>query len=122
MTFLGRARSIALPLANLVVDVLARLGLRSRFYRVETVEDLPPHLRRKTLYVVAEGKVQMHAAMACPRGRCSDVVNMNLLPDDDPVWTLYVDAAGRPSLRPSVWRRTSCGCHFWLRGGRLDWC
>ena len=95
---------------------------KTRGYRVLVVEDLPSRLKPNTLYVVGEGPVAMYASMACPVRRCGEVLNMNLLPDDHPVWTLRQDADGRPSLRPSVWRKATCGCHFWLRDGELHWC
>ena len=98
----------------------ARFGLGT--YRVQRVEDLPARLKRKILYVVVEGETQIHASMACPRGRCGDAINLNLLPDDHPVWSLEVNGSGWPSTRPSIWRRTSCGCHFWIRNGKIDWC
>jgi hypothetical protein len=101
---------------------LGLFGFGPRPYRVQVVEDLPERLKPRVLYVVGEGSVQMHATMACPRGRCRDAVNMNLLPDDHPVWTLSIGSDELPSLRPSVWRKTSCGCHFWLRDGNLHWC
>jgi len=86
------------------------------------VEDLPDRLEPKTLYVVGEPACSYYAAMACPRRRCATVLTMNLLPDDRPLWRLSLDRKATPSLRPSVWRRSDCGCHFFLRDGRLDWC
>ena len=64
----------------------------------------------------------LHASMACPRRRCLKVLNMNLAPDECPQWSLTVDAKGKPTLAPSVWERTSCGCHFFLRHGKIVWC
>ncbi|WP_368669921.1 DUF6527 family protein [Beijerinckia sp. L45] len=60
--------------------------------------------------------------MACPRGRCSSPLNLNLMPDDHPMWTLQRHNHGLPSLAPSVWRKHDCGCHFWLRRGEVVWC
>lgn len=106
------------------LDALLRLPLfGSRAdYQVEVVEDLPDRLGRNTLYVVAEGGNALHASMACPRRRCATVLNMNLAPDESPRWFLTVNVKGVPTLAPSVWRRTDCGCHFFLREGRIDWC
>lgn len=95
---------------------------RHRRYRTVHVEDLPDRLKPRTLYVVGEPDFPLHASMACPRKTCSAVLNMNLAPDERPMWTLAQDAEGAPTLRPSVWRRTTCGCHFFLRCGRIDWC
>ena len=107
-----------------VADALSRLGWRwwRPAYRVEVVEDLPARLRGDVLYVVAEGGHPLHASMACPRGRCSTVLNMNLAPDETPRWSIGVSAKGAPTLAPSVWRRGDCGCHFFLRQGELEWC
>jgi hypothetical protein len=106
------------------VDALCRLrwfGWRPT-YRLNIVEDLPDRPRRDVLYVVAEGGYPLHASMACPRGRCATVLNMNLAPDEAPRWSLAVDDKGAPTLAPSVWRKRDCGCHFFLCQGRLDWC
>ncbi len=91
-------------------------------YRVVFVEDLPDRLGRKSLYVVGERACPHYAAMACPNRRCATILTMNLLPDDHPQWRLAVSQQGVPTLAPSVWRRTGCGCHFFLREGRIDWC
>lgn len=91
-------------------------------YQVQVVEDLPDRLQRAILYVVAEGGHPLHASMACPKGRCGTVLNMNLAPDETPQWSLTIDPKGAPTLTPSVWRRSGCECHFFLRHGRLDWC
>lgn len=93
-----------------------------RRYQACFVEDLPDRLERQKLYVVGERSCPHYAAMACPHRRCTTVLTMNLLPDDHPRWRMFVDPKGRPSLAPSVWRRVDCGCHFFLREGRIDWC
>jgi Family of unknown function (DUF6527) len=108
--------------AELFAGLARRLRRAPKIYQVRSVEELPDRLRSTVLYIVAEDSLPMHASMACPRGKCRDVLNMNLLPDDHPVWTLNVTADGRPSLRPSVWRKPGCGCHFWMRDGRVHWC
>ena len=90
-------------------------------YGIEVVEELPSRLNHRTLYIVAERGLQMQASMICPEG-CGTVINLNLLPDDHPVWRLGVDPAGRPTLHPSIWRRGECGAHFFMRAGRLVWC
>lgn len=93
-----------------------------RRYRAFFVEDLPDHLDQNKLYIVGEPTCAHYAAMSCPRHRCSTILTMNLLPDDKPLWQLALNKKGLPSLNPSVWRRVDCGCHFFLRNGRLEWC
>ena len=47
---------------------------------------------------------------------------MNLLPDERPRWSLTLNADGTATLYPSIWRNRGCHSHFWLRGGRIQWC
>jgi hypothetical protein len=90
-------------------------------YQIVTVDELPDALRTRTLYVLTEHGFQIQASMLCPEG-CGIVINLNLLPDDHPCWHLTVDAGGKPTLHPSVWRREGCRTHFFVRAGRIDWC
>ncbi len=101
---------------------LARWFARDRQYSVRFVPDLPARLARGHLYVVGDANQCHYASMACPKGACKINLNMNLLPDDHPVWRLRVNAEGRPTLHPSVWRTKDCGCHFVMREGKLIWC
>ncbi len=95
---------------------------RRCLYSLKQVEDLPDRLAHRTLYVVGEPSYPLHASIACPRRRCPTVLNMNLAPDERPQWSLTFDAKGKPTLAPSVWERTTCGCHFFLRNGKIVWC
>ena len=99
-----------------------RIVKRRSLYSLAETEDLPDRLARRMLYLVGEPGYPLHASMACPRGRCSTILNMNLAPDEQPQWSLQTDVNGRPTLTPSVWERTTCGCHFVLRNGRVEWC
>jgi hypothetical protein len=102
-------------------DLARRFG-RDRQYAIRHVPDLPPRLARGYLYVVGDADQCHYASMACPKGECKVRLNMNLLPDDHPMWKLSVDDQGRPTLHPSIWRTKDCGCHFHMRGGKLVWC
>jgi hypothetical protein len=99
---------------------LIKNGLK-KGYQAKRVVDLPRRLRQRTLYIITEGGLSIHASMLCPEG-CGAVINLNLLPDDHPCWRLIVDDRGKPTLHPSVWRREDCGAHFFLRSGRVIWC
>lgn len=89
-------------------------------YTITRVDDLPERPARGVLYVAEEEGTAWAASMACPGG-CGQVLHMNLLPDMAPVWRLTEHAEGAATLHPSVWRREGCGCHFWLRRGRIEW-
>jgi hypothetical protein len=115
LTALGLTLVLALWL---LAQIVARRRLR---YSTRKVEDLPARLEQGILYIVTEGEIRMYAAMACPRRQCTETLNINLLQDDHPVWRLIEHEDGSVSLHPSVWRRNECGCHFFLRSGKVNW-
>ena len=91
--------------------------------RVAFVESdsLPETLPRRGVIVAREEGELWSAGMMCPCG-CGDLLELALLEEARPRWSVGVDRCGRASLSPSVWRKTGCGSHFWLRRGRVRWC
>ena len=85
------------------------------------VDDLPESLRIYRVYLIHEDGHLWQVAMLCPCG-CSGVIQLCVLPESSPCWAVTMHADGTVSLSPSVWRTTGCQCHFFLRGGRIDWC
>jgi|CXWL01.1.fsa_nt_gi hypothetical protein len=89
------------------------------FHVVED-EDLPDMALPGKLHLIGEDGRYWIAAMRCPCG-CGELLEMNLLLDSEPVWTLGIDATV-PTLHPSVWRKNGCRAHYLLRSGRVIWC
>jgi hypothetical protein len=89
-------------------------------YRGQHVADLPEKLARDIVYIVGANGYDWSAAMLCPGG-CGKTLEMNLLPDAKPFWTLQEDHDRTVTLRPSVWLKTGCGCHYVLTEGRVRW-
>ena len=89
-------------------------------YRGQHVADLPDKLDSNIVYIVGADGYDWSAAMLCPRG-CGKTLEMNLVPDAKPVWKVTEHSDQTVSLRPSVWLRTGCGCHFVLSEGRVKW-
>lgn len=85
------------------------------------VEDLPDDLLPRTIYLAGEGGHLWCAAMLCPCG-CGDVIQLNLLEAVRPYWRVRELPDGTISIEPSVWRRKGCRCHFFVRGGLIEWC
>jgi hypothetical protein len=115
---MGHLRSLWNAIWRLVVAFFFQ---RRKVYRTEFVTDLPDKLKPNVFYVVEERGTRFHASMVCPEG-CGAILNMNLLTDDTPCWTLRYDDDGSATLIPSVWQKTGCGAHFFLRHGRIVWC
>ena len=89
--------------------------------RTKYIDEIPDTLKAKTVYIIGEGNYRWYAVMLCPGG-CGTVLHMNLMPDSRPKWSLTEHSDGTISLHPSIWRKTGCQCHFWLKNGRVQWC
>nr|WP_244530661.1 DUF6527 family protein [Salaquimonas pukyongi] len=59
--------------------------------------------------------------MQCPCG-CGDNLELMLLQEVKPNWSLKTQEHEPPTLLPSVWRQSGCRAHFWLRDGHIHWC
>jgi Family of unknown function (DUF6527) len=93
---------------------------RQLVYRGQHVADLPDKLARDIVYIVSSDGHDWSAAMLCPGG-CGKTLEMNLLPDAKPFWILREHPDRLVGLRPSVWLKTGCGCHYVLTEGRVRW-
>ncbi len=82
---------------------------------------LPERFAKNQLIHLIDDGEDWAAGLHCPCG-CGDVLEVALLQDAKPKWRLTIDAMGRPTLYPSIWRRDKCQSHFWVRGGRVYWC
>lgn len=99
-----------------------RAAFRPR-WRTAFVESdvLPSVLPQRRLVVAREDGELWSAGMNCPCG-CGEIIELGLFPEAEQSWTLEMDGHRRPTLLPSVWRRTGCRSHFWMRRGRIYWC
>lgn len=93
----------------------------NRIFRVLSVDDEPERLSPGVLYVLEDAGQTWTAIMKCPGG-CGQALHMNLIQDSKPVWTLTKNPDGSVSLSPSIWRKEGCGCHFWIRNSKINWC
>lgn len=99
--------------------------LKARFTRrlkLVTVNDQQAvKARRGELVLAREDGEDWSVHLRCPCG-CGKPLELLLIPEAKPHWGLAKDERGRPNLCPSVWLRTGCRSHFWVRGGNIDWC
>jgi hypothetical protein len=100
--------------------LLSWLPGRDRLYRAVHVTDTPDRPKKNLVYIVGEDGHDWSAVMNCPGG-CGKPLEMNLLPDAEPVWRVTEHTDGSISLHPSVWLKTGCRCHFVLQQGRIRW-
>lgn len=94
---------------------------RKRSLRAREVPELPSVLVPGTVYVIGENGHQWAAAFRCPCG-CRATVQLNLLPEPRPRWSVTIGQNNAVSLSPSVWRKVGCCSHFIVRDGCVQWC
>ncbi|WP_408896452.1 DUF6527 family protein [Pararoseomonas baculiformis] len=71
--------------------------------------------------VVEDAGVQKWACLRCPGG-CGLPIALSLNAARRPRWKIVLDRWSRPTMEPSVHQTKACGCHFWIKGGRVEWC
>lgn len=94
---------------------------RARPLQTVYLKEIPETLAPAEVYVLGEGSHKWFVAMLCPCG-CGDSVEVSLLPDAEPRWSLTEHRDTTISLMPSIWRRSGCKSHFFLRRGLIEWC
>ncbi|MCA8063628.1 hypothetical protein LGM56_14900 [Burkholderia sp. AU38729] len=95
-------------------------GLLGR-YTVVVVDDLPDSLQAHKVYAVGENGQCWLAALRCPCG-CGDTIQLPMIAEQRPRWTMTRKGTRLPSLSPSVDRTVGCRSHFWLKLGVIRWC
>lgn len=101
-------------------DVWARFGPARRLIVIEG-DSLPQSMPRRDLVLAREDGEDWCVGMRCPCG-CGDIIELLVTAEAKPRWDISADRERRPTLSPSVWRKTGCRSHFWVRRGRVQWC
>jgi len=96
-------------------------ALPTRRLTIVKGDSLPSTLPRRNLVLAQDEDGDWCVGMRCPCG-CGYAIELMLIREVTPRWDLSVDAIGRPTIYPSVWLQRGCWSHFWLRGGRIQWC
>lgn len=56
----------------------------------------------------------------CPCGH-GHRIELDVHPSHRPSWRVAGDSRQRPTIVPSIDARGGRRCHFWVRGGRVQW-
>jgi hypothetical protein len=90
--------------------------------RVTIVEaDTPPQkLPRRNLVLAREDGEDWAVAFRCPCG-CGKRLELLLIEEAEPHWSINISKEGNPTLHPSVWLKGGCKSHFWIRNGKVIW-
>jgi hypothetical protein len=91
-----------------------------RSLKIVESDTLPAQLPFRNLVLAREDSEDWCVGLRCPCG-CGQRLEMMLLKEVKPRWDVTLDARG-VTLHPSVWLRTGCRSHFWVREGKIIWC
>jgi Family of unknown function (DUF6527) len=91
-----------------------------RVYTGIRTTDVPDKLESGKVYLIGENDHLWSAALKCPCG-CGTVLEINLVPDIRPRWSVAEDKDGYVTIEPSIWRKKDCECHFRITRGMVRW-
>jgi hypothetical protein len=83
-------------------------------------DTLPAAMPKQDLILLQDDGENWSVGFRCPCG-CEEVIELLLLPNVKPRWDMKVNNRGRPTLSPSVWKKTGCRSHFWIVDGKVSW-
>lgn len=92
-----------------------------RKLRIVDRDTLPDVLPLRDIVLTRDDGDDWSVGMRCPCG-CGATIELMVIPEASPRWSVSTDHTRRPTLHPSVWRKSGCRSHFWVRGGRIVWC
>ena len=73
------------------------------------------------IYIVGGPGYQKWAVFRCPRHK-DEIIQLSLMANRRPRWTITTDFIGRPTLHPSVRQLDGSFAHFWVKRGLVEWC
>lgn len=83
-------------------------------------DSLPAKMPMRSLVLARDGREDWCVGFKCPCG-CGHTIELLLIDEASPRWDCEIDKRGRPSLHPSVWLKSGCKSHFWLKHGKIHW-
>jgi hypothetical protein len=108
------------------MNILARLSKwifpfkQAKKYELVQVENLNrSKIKNKKLYLEVRGGKEKWLYLKCP-DECGDLISVNLMQSYDPSWTVLIDD-GLISIHPSVWKKTGCKSHFFIKDSAIVW-
>lgn len=107
---------------SIIAFILRFFGYLKFDLLAETTSSFPSgEIPRQKLLVVRDGHLDKWACLSCPGG-CGKTINLSLNPARRPRWNVETDFWQLPTVHPSVHQINDCGCHFWIKNGRIEWC
>jgi len=77
---------------------------------------VPEAIQPGVIYVVGGASYQKWAVFRCPQYE-NEIIQLSLMANRRPRWTVTTDAIGRPTIHPSVRQLDGSSAHFWVKAG-----
>ncbi|MBL1320845.1 MAG: hypothetical protein COA63_007255 [Methylophaga sp.] len=107
-------------IANIFKSLIALVtGFFQKKYKVVQAEDEPIFVTAKTVYMIGENGFYVYALLMCPCG-CKNKIYLNLIPGSKPTWKISVEGKTL-TISPSIWGKSGCKSHFFIRLGEIVW-
>jgi len=81
----------------------------------------PEAIQPGVIYIVGGPGYQKWAVFRCPRHK-DEIIQLSLMANRRPRWTITTDLIGRPTIYPSVRQLDGSFAHFWVKRGLVEWC
>ena len=82
---------------------------------------LPEAMKAGKVYIVGDPDYQKWAVFRCPKHE-EEIIQLSLMQNRRPRWTIAMDILDRPTIHPSVRQLDGACAHFWVKSGSVDWC
>ena len=100
--------------------IWGKYGLARKVIEIEG--DTPPtRLPYRDIVLAKEGCEDWAVGFRCPCG-CGKRLELMIINEAKPNWSISIDSKQRPTLMPSVHLTTGCKSHFWVKKGKIIWC
>ena len=101
-------------------QIVAFLTYQLAPYRTEVTLDFPDEPDPRRIYLMGDNSSYWFAGLLCPCG-CGSFIQLSLLDHDEPQWYVKKHLTGTVTMKPSVFRTTGCGSHFFIERNRIVW-
>lgn len=111
-------------IASLLCNLLSWLHLVPRpIFTTQFTADHPDteSMSNGHIYIVGGKKYSKWAYFRCPADQ-DEIVQLSLMPQRRPCWTVSIDFLGRPTISPSIRQTDGSYAHFWVKKGAVIWC
>lgn len=96
---------------------------RREFYRealcIDSSVDPNPAVAGGRVVLIGPRERPKWVRFQCPC-RCGETIALNLMSSHNPHWSVELHDDGTVTVHPSVDAK-SCGSHFWVRRGKVQW-